>query len=213
MINSKEIPVPTDAGTATETLESYHLDMKSFTERAKDRLRNNRKYAKLQKQLCSLSSVYDLVKIGIIKEKMEQMEKNEIRRLIEMEMEQRKSVNHIAEILKEIDVKEFDRYQELMAGMLFCFDMIDSTISDINKVLKRNKIGIDLNKFEEFNGVRRVIWDMVSSEQKKMPNYKNELWSDESEHLYEILQNRCGVYRRKVNRVEEKIIKEKGGTK
>ncbi len=191
-------------------LDDYHYDTEAIAERAREMLRGHRQYQKLRSQLGKLNAIRDLAKISMIQAQLREIETAEMTRLTRLEEEQRKNVNSISTLLKSIDIDEFNRYQELMAGVTLLLDMMDTAFSDVNRLLERNKIGISMGNFPELQAARKVAWDMASDEQNKMPKYKNNLWAEESERLYQTLQKRCAVYRRKVERIETKIGKIEG---
>jgi len=123
-----------------------------------------------------------------------------------MAIDKRKSVDGISEMLKVNNPAAYDRWQELLAGMSFLFDMIDFSIADINELLDRNGVGVKLEKFKEIEGARKVCKDMMLTDFDKMPEVQQQMWMDESDRLWEHLKERCAVYRRKVGRWEAKQI-------
>ena len=86
-------------------------------------------------------------------------------------------------------------------------DMTDNIFFDINKLLNRNNIGIEMNNFPELKAAKKTVQDMAIKEQYGMARYKEDLWNDESERIYKYLLERCAIYRRKVDRIESKMKK------
>ena len=123
------------------------------------------------------------------------------------ELERRKDINNMATLLHG---EERNRYQELVAGLSLLLDLMDSTFSDLNTLLMRNKTGIQMDKFPELRAARKMLWDMANGEQEGMPQYKLDLWAAESDRLYKVLQERMGVFRRKVEREEARQDRQQG---
>lgn len=196
-------------------LDDFRYDTEAIAARARDILKGNRQYQKLREQLERLNPYHDLAKLSMVQTQLRKMETDEMARLTRLEEEQRKSVNRIADMLKDIDTGEYNRYQELMAGISLLLDIMDSAFSDVNRLLDRNRIGINIGNFPELAAARKTAWAMASAEQDEMAAYKHEIWSGESDRLYKILQERCAVFRRKVERIEDKLrkIEEKGEEK
>lgn len=169
---------------------------------ARENLKGNREYNKLFKEWSQLNPHRDLVKRSLVQTKMRHMENQEFQRLQELEMQRRKDINAIAELLQG---EERNEYQELVAGLSLLLDLMDSTFSDLNLLLMRNKTGIQMDKFPELMAARKMLWDMANGEQDNMPKYKLDLWAAESDRLYRVLRERMGVYRRKVEREEARI--------
>lgn len=189
--------------------EVYGIDRDAINEQARANLQNNRQYKKLYEEYQRLDPRRDFVKIGILQSRLRLMESREMDRLANLEIERRKDVNLLADVLREKDAKEYERYQELMAALSLLLDMMDSTFGDLNRLLVRNKIGITMDQFPELIAAKKLAWQMASGEQNQMPEYKSELWSEESERIYKYLLERCATYRRKVDRIEAR--QEKGG--
>ena len=180
----------------------YGIDEETTKEKAVKNLKAIRQYNKLYEQLWRLDPRRDFVKINLLQTQIRDMESKEIDRLVNMEIDRRKDVNRLTDYLKG---NEREEYQELMAGLSLLIDMMDSTFFDINKLLKRNNTGVEMQNFPELVAARKLVWLLASGEQKDMPGYKREIWDEESERLYNHLRERCAVFRRKVERKEAKI--------
>lgn len=128
-------------------------------------------------------------------------------RLQQREMNRRKDIKAIAEMLQG---EQRQQYDELLSGISLLLDLMDSTFSDLNTLLMRNKVGIQIDKFPELQAARKMLWDMANEEQDKMPQYRHDLWADESERLYKHLRDRMAIYRRKVEREEARQDKQQG---
>lgn len=195
-----------DAGNGVD-LNDYHYDTEAIAQRAAEILKGNKPYQKLYKKLQLLNPKRDMMKIALLQSQLREIESDEMNRLIELEENSRKKVRNIAVLLERIAPNEAAKYQEMMAGLSLLLDMIDTSFSDINKLLRRNSIGVEMNNFPELEAAKKLVWKMVFAEQKKMQTYQDNLWSEESGRLYTYLQARCAVYRRKVERVEGKLKK------
>ena len=125
-------------------------------------------------------------------------------RLEQMAIDNRKSVEGINDVLKANDPAAYDHWQELLAGMSFLFDMIDFSIADINELLDRNGVVVKLEKFKEIEAARKICDEMSLKDFTRMHEAHQQLWMDESDRLWEHLKERCGVYRRKVDKWEAK---------
>ena len=176
---------------------------------AADNLTNNREYMRLVEKYAVASKKRDYIKMVELSTRIKKMKEDEVERLSRRESEMRKNVNRLAEMLKSLDVSEHDRYQELLAALSLLLDMIDTTFSDINKILRRNDMGVEMGNFDEFVAAKKLAWEMAFDEQGKMARYKNELWSEESDRIYKYLIERCAVYCRKVDRIEAKMAEKK----
>ena len=97
-----------------------------------------------------------------------------------------------------------------MAALSLLLDMTDNVFFDINQVLKRNNLGIEIDNFPEMKAAKKTAQDMAIKEQYAMARYKEDLWNEESERIYKYLLERCATYRRKVDRIEARQEK-KGG--
>ena len=147
------------------------------------------------------------MKINLVKTKMKHIVNVETNRLWMLEMEKRKSVKDLSDLLLKKDRAEYEHFQELMAGLSLLLDMTDNIFFDINKLLNRNNIGIEMNNFPELKAAKKTVQDMAIKEQYGMARYKEDLWNDESERIYKYLLERCATYRRKVDRIESKMKK------
>ena len=138
---------------------------------------------------------------------MRYMEQQELERLKQREMNRRKDIKAIAEMLQG---EQRQQYDELLSGLSLLLDLMDSTFSDLNLLLMRNKTGIQMDKFPELVAARKMLWDMANDEQDKMPQYKLDLWAAESDRLYKHLRDRMAIYRRKVEREEARQDRQQG---
>lgn len=183
------------------------FDLVTMTRQAQENVKDNREYKKLSKELAQLNPRRDLLKYQLVQTKMRYMEQQELERLQQLEMNRRKDIKAIAEMLQG---EQRQLYDELLSGISLLLDLMDSTFSDLNTLLMRNKVGIQIDKFPELQAARKMLWDMANDEQDKMPQYRLDLWADESERLYKHLRDRMAIYRRKVEREEARMDKKKG---
>ena len=187
----------------------YGIDPEAISRQAKQNLlTGNNEYRKMYKQLQGLDPRRDFVKRSIIETKQRMMESAEIDRLYGIEIAKRKSVKVISSLLLEKDRKEYDRWQELMAGFLFTMDMMDFTVNDINELLARNNIGIKLEKYKEIEAARSLAQKMTGDNLSHSKGWHADMWMDESDRLWEFMKERCAVYRRKVDRKLERLNKD-----
>ena len=196
MINKK-------TGKEAEPVE-YGIDAEAIQRQAKDNLMTgNREYKKLQDEYQRLDRRSDFVKITFVQTKMRHMENQEVDRLWMLEMEKRKSVKGISDLLLRKDREQYDRWQELLAGLSFIMDMLDFTINDINELLDRNNVGIKLEKFKEIEAARGLAQQLTGDNLKHSKEWHAQMWMDESDRLWEYLKERCAAYRREVDLREE----------
>lgn len=181
------------------------FDLVTMTRQAQENVKGNREYKKLSKELAQLNPRRDLLKYQLVQTKMRYMEQQELERLQQREMNRRKDIKAIAEMLQG---EQRQQYDELLSGISLLLDLMDSTFSDLNTLLMRNKVGIQIDKFPELQAARKMLWDMANDEQDKMPQYRLDLWADESERLYKHLRDRMAIYRRKVEREEARQDKQ-----
>lgn len=200
MINSKQ-----DMTEKINIDEVYGIDRDAISEQARANLSKNRQYSKLYDEMNRLDRKCDLVKIGILESRMRLMESREMDRLAEVELNRRKDVNRLADLLKEKDTQEYEQYQTLMAALSLLLDMTDNIFFDLNKLLRRNNIGIEMDNFPELKVAKKTVQSMAIKEQYSMERYKEDLWNEESERLYKYVLERCATYRRKVERIEAKM--------
>lgn len=199
-----------ETGQEAEPIE-YGIDAEAIAQQAKINLMNgNREYKKLQDEYQRLDRRHDFVKINLVQTKMRHMENQEVDRLWMLEMENRKSVRGISNVLRQKDRREYDHWQELLAGLSFVMDMIDFTVADINELLQRNNIGIKLEKFKEIEAARTLAQKLTGDNLNHSKDWHAQMWMDESDRLWEYMKERCATYRRKVDRIEEREAK-KGG--
>jgi hypothetical protein len=81
-------------------------------------------------------------------------------------------------------------------------DVLDYTFTDINGLLYRNGIGVQMFQFPEVAAARKMLSDLADMEQEHMPEYKREEYVAESDRLWEHLKQRTAVYVRKIDRIE-----------
>lgn len=182
------------------------FDTETMLRQVHENLKDNREYNKLYKEMEQLDPRRDLLKRSLVQTKMRHMENQELQRLQQLEMNRRKNIKAIAEMLQG---EQRQQYDELLSGISLLLDLMDSTFSDLNTLLMRNKVGIQIDKFPELQAARKMLWDMANEEQDKMPQYRRDLWADESERLYKHLRERMAIYRRKVEREEARQDKAK----
>lgn len=186
----------------------YGIDGEAIQRQAEANLLNgNREYRKLKQELDGLDFRRDFLKINLVKTKMKHMVNQETDRLWMLEMEKRKSVKGISDLLLQKDRAEYDHWQELLAGLSFVMDMIDFTVADINELLNRNNLGIKLEKFKEIEAARGLAQQLTGDNLSHSKDWHAQMWMDESDRLWEYLKERCATYRRKVDRIEEKMEK------
>lgn len=178
----------------------YGIDEDEMKQRASELLMKNKQYSRLfdEYQRCSPR---DFVKRNLLQTKMRLMESAELDRLITLEIERRKNVEALAALLKEKDTDEWLQYMQYIDGLSLMIDMMDSTFSDINILLRRNHMGVTMGQFPELIAARKRVMGLANAEPDKMPKAQADLWAEESERIYAYLQQRMAVYRRKVNRV------------
>ena len=183
------------------------FDLVTMTRQAQENVKDNREYKKLRKELEQLNPRRDLLKYQLVQTKMRYMEQQELERLQQREMNRRKDIKTIAEMLQG---EQRQQYDELLSGISLLLDLMDSTFSDLNRLLMRNKVGIQIDKFPELQAARKMLWDMANKEQDKMPQYKHDFYAEESDRLYKHLRERMAIYRRKVEREEARQDKQQG---
>ena len=178
----------------------YGIDEEEMKQRASELLMKNKQYSRLFDEY-QRSSPRDFVKRNLLQTKMRLMESAELDRLITLEIERRKNVEALAALLKEKDTDEWLQYMQYIDGLSLMIDMMDSTFSDINILLRRNHMGVTMGQFPELIAARKRVMGLANAEPDKMPKAQADLWAEESERIYAYLQQRMAVYRRKVNRV------------
>ena len=191
--------------------KDYHYDGKEIVERALENLKGHKPYQKLKDELKRLDPRRDFVKRNLVQTQMRKIEEDEVHRLVALEDKRRQDVNAIAEMLKELNPDDHRRYQELMAGLAMAIDLLDYTFTDINGLLYRNGIGVQMFQFPEVAAARKMLSDLADMEQEKMPEYKRTEYVAESDRLWEHLKERTAVYVRKIDRIEAKhpeLVKE-----
>lgn len=187
-----------------DELDDYHYDTQEIANEAMENLGRNKEYRRVLDRYDEACRQRNLVKMTQLSARINKMKQQEVHNVILRHEERRKDVNNIAALLSEMDKEEGNRYQELLAGLSLMLDIIDSIFTDINNLLRRNNVGIEMNNFPELKDARKIVWEMISDEQNKMQDYKNKLWSEESERIYSYLLRRCAAYRKKVERIEAK---------
>ena len=191
--------------------KDYHYDGKEIVERAMENLKGHKPYQKLKDELKRLDPRRDFVKRNLLQTQMRKIEEDEMHRLIALEEKRQMDVNAIADMLKELSPDDHRRYQELMAGLAMAIDVLDYTFTDINGLLYRNGIGVQMFQFPEVAAARKMLSDLADMEQEKMPEYKRTEYVAESDRLWEHLKERTAVYVRKIDRIESKhpeLVKE-----
>ena len=207
--NKIVIMINSETKQQVEPIE-YGIDAEAIQRQADQNLmKGNKEYRKLHEQLDKCDMHRDFVKINYLKTKMKLMAHAEIDRLWMLEMDKRKSVRGLSEVLLQKDRKEYDHWQELLAGLSFVMDMIDFTVADINELLNRNNIGIKLEKFKEIEAARGLAQQLTGDNLNHSKDWHQQMWMDESDRLWEHLKERCATYRRKVDRIEDKLNKKK----
>lgn len=184
--------------------EDYGYASVDIIKQAADTLRQNKHYRKLMEQWDTANKRGQMVQKININAQMRQMEKAEIDRIVAYEDERRKSVTAVSQMLEQIDHDEYLKYQDLMSCLSFLLNLVDYTFTEINDVLHRNKLGIQMENFPELIKARKEMATLVGGEVKTMPDYQQQLWMDESDRLFDHLKERAAVYRRKVEREEKR---------
>lgn len=182
--------------------KDYHYDGKEIVERALENLKGHKPYQKLKDELKRLDPRRDFVKRNLVETKIRQIEEEEVHRLVELEDKRRQDVNNIADMLRGLNPDDHRRYQELMAGLAMAIDVLDYTFTDINGLLYRNGIGVQMFQFPEVAAARKMLSDLADMEQEQMPEYKRKEYVAESDRLWEHLKRRTAVYVRKIDRIE-----------
>lgn len=182
--------------------KDYHYDGKEIVDRALENLKGHKPYQKLKDELERLDPRRDFVKRNIVETKIRQIEEEEVHRLVELENKRRQDVNNIAEMLRGMNPDDHRRYQELMAGLAMAIDVLDYTFTDINGLLYRNGIGVQMFQFPEVAAARKMLSDLADMEQEQMPEYKRKEYVAESDRLWQHLKERTAVYVRKIDRIE-----------
>lgn len=182
----------------------YGINAEELQRQAEKNMLSCKEYKKMQKKLNELDIRTDFAKISHLKTKMKLMVHAEIDRLWMLEMEQRKSVRGINQLLRKKDRTQFSHWQELIAGISFLMDMLDFTINDLNELLLKNNVGIKMENFKEIAEARKVAQKLTGDNLKHSNEWHRQMWMEESDRLYEHLKQRCSTYRRKVERMEEK---------
>ena len=191
--------------------KDYHYDGEEIVNRAMENLKGHKPYQKLKDELRRLDPRRDFLKRSLVETKIRQIEEEEVHRLVELEDKRRQDVNNIAEMLRGLNPDDHRRYQELMAGLAMAIDLLDYTFADINGLLYRNGIGLQMFQFPEVAAARKMLSDLADMEQERMPEYKRTEYVAESDRLWEHLKERTAVYVRKIDRIEAKhpeLVKE-----
>jgi len=188
---------------ATEK-KDYYYGEDEIQERVKQNLKGHKQYQKLYEQYQRLDPRRDFVKCNLVQTQMRKIEQDEVHRLVALEDKRRQDVNNIAEMLRGLNPDDHRRYQELMAGLAMAIDLLDYTFTDINGLLYRNGIGVQMFQFPEVAAARKMLSDLADMEQEKMPEYKRTEYVAESDRLWEHLKKRTAVYVGKINRIEAK---------
>lgn len=182
--------------------KDYHYDEDEMSERVRENLKQHKPYQKLYEQFQQLDPRRDFVKRNLLETQMRKIENDEVRRLVDLEEKRRMDVNNIADMLKGLNPDDHRRYQELMAGLAMAIDLLDYTFTDINGLLYRNGIGVQMFQFPEVAAARKMLSDLADMEQEHMPEYKRTEYVAESDRLWEHLKQRTAVYVRKIDRIE-----------
>lgn len=186
---------------ATEK-KDYYYGEDEIQERVKQNLKGHKQYQKLYEQYQRLDPRRDFVKCNLVQTQMRKIEQDEVHRLVALEDKRRQDVNNIAEMLKEMNPADHRRYQELMAGLAMAIDLLDYTFTDINGLLYRNAIGVQMFQFPEVAAARKMLSDLADMEVDHLPEYKRTEYVAESDRLWEHLKKRTAVYVGKINRIE-----------
>ena len=182
--------------------KDYHYDEEEISERVRENLKQHKPYQKLYEQYQRLDPRRDFVKRNLIQTQMRKIEEDEVHRLVALEDKRRQDVNAIADMLKNLNPDDHRRYQELMAGLAMAIDVLDYTFTDINGLLYRNGIGVQMFQFPEVAAARKMLSDLADMEAEHMPEYKRTEYVAESDRLWKHLQERTAVYVRKIDRIE-----------
>ena len=182
----------------------YGIDIEKITQQASENIKKKKEYRKLQVKLQRLSLRFDPLKYSMVQSELRELEKQEIDRLWQLEMDRRQNVQGITDLMGQIGGNEYNRWLELVVGYSFIMDMLDFVVTDINELMERNRIGMKMNKLKELEEARAMAQQMVRDNLKSMDEEKSQMWMDESDRLWGYLQTRFAVYCRKVARKEEK---------
>ena len=185
-------------------LDEYHYDEQDIANRAMENLGKNKEYRKLLDQYDAAKRQRNFVKQTQLNLRIVEMKQQEVHRLVDLEESKRKSVKGCKELLKRVNMEDYYNYKDMMSVLAFLLDITDTTFTEINKLLRRNNTGVEMNNFPEFKAARKVAWDMTADEQREMQSFHNDLFADETERLFGYLLSRATVLRHKVEREERK---------
>ena len=188
-------------------LKDYDQATQEMVAMATDQLKSHKEYQRLLAQWEEARANRNMVKQFALQAKIKNIEAGVMERLLTMDIERRKSVKVLKELLESIDHDDFLKYQDLMSCLCFLLDMIEFTFHDINEVLDRHHIGVRMDNFPELVDARNVCEDLANKEVKKMNDYERDIWYEEADRIWEYMKQRAAVYRRKVDRKEAKGAK------
>ena len=135
---------------------------------------------------------------------MSQMEHAVVDRYLQQAIERRKDVKALNDLLRERDPEAALEYERLMGALSVLLDVMDTTFSRINILLKRHETRVAMNQWPELQKARDVVMAQVQREADMMATAKHDLWAAESDRLYDFLMQRMAVYQRKVARIKQK---------
>ena len=188
---------------AERTIDARQFGQDADTvERAAEELKRNRPYQRLLEKYKASLGTGNLVLQAQLNAQLKQMERQVIDRLMQQEMERRKDVRVLTEMLQERDPEAAAEYERLMGGLSVLLDVMDTTFSRINILLKQHEMRVTMNQWPELQQARRVVMNQVEGEVDKMAQRKHDLWAAESDRLYDFLMERMAVYQRKAARIK-----------
>ena len=170
-------------------------------EKAKELILKNDKYRNLQKKYERLSSQRKYIEAIKVKDMMEAAMRGVVQKLIEQEIKERQTTEGLLKILPN---EEGEKYRDLLSAMCFCFDTIDYIVADINDLLKRNETGFNVENLPEIKACKQKVASVVGIETNKMEGEQQQLYFNEADGVYAYLLKRCGVFRRKCDKLQSK---------
>lgn len=181
----------------------YHFDEDKIKAQVMESLKGHKPYQKLYKQLGALDPMRDFVKREYIKAQLREYEEKEIHRFVELEEKRRMNVNVIGDMLEQLSPEDGHKYQVLMTSMAFCIDMLDYIIGDINGLLRRNNIGVEMFHFDELKKAKDMVSDLADGEINNMPEYKQNEYVPACDELLNTVKTRADEFCQKMNLYEE----------
>lgn len=165
---------------------------KELIKRASEEILKDKRYIVLQEKYKKQMQKKQYVHAMQTKAMMDAQMRDTVQRMIEREVECQKDSD---EIIKKLGEESGKKYRDLLNGLCFCIDTIDSILVDINGLMIKGNVNLEVGMLPEFESCKKRVDKILGGEIKKMNEHQLDLYIDEVESLYKLILGRGEAFR------------------